>query len=136
MIPNRRRTIFIAIALAGAAFALPSVHASNVAWNVSVGGPGFAINAGQPGFRPAIRPAFVPVYRPFVRPVPLRPVGWRPYVVARPGWAPYVVVRPTPVFIAPQSVVYAPPVVFAPRFVAAPRAFVATTTFPSAAWRY
>jgi len=73
----------ILVAAIGAAFAaialtpVPAV-AGNVAWSVSIGGPGFAISAGQPGFvgapwtgRPAHahwRPAFRPgvVARPVV----------------------------------------------------------------------
>jgi hypothetical protein len=86
---------------AGSAFALPA-FAGNVAWNVSVGGPGFSVGVGQPAwagwggpsfrsFAPApVAVALVPpvVYgAPVIVPVarPWRPVGYRPWVHG-PAW--------------------------------------------------
>ena len=50
---SSRRIAFItaltASLAAGVAFA-PGASANNVAWGVSVGGPGFAVSAGQPGY--------------------------------------------------------------------------------------
>ena len=65
-----------ALAFAGAFASMPA-HADRVAWNVTIGGPGFAVSAGQPwgGFGP------VPVVRPVVRPWP-RFVAPVPVVVA------------------------------------------------------
>jgi hypothetical protein len=107
-----------ALACAGAFASLP-VHADRVAWNVTIGGPGFAVSAGQPwggrGAGPVVRPVVAP-WAPVVAPVPVfmpgpavvpfvRPVRWRhgrPVVVAAhvfvpaPAFrrAPMVVVRP------------------------------------------
>jgi hypothetical protein len=96
---NRRTAI--AIALSGALFAtaafVPAAQAGNVAWGVSIGGPGFAVSAGQPGYvggRAYYRAPYVPVARPY----------WRPYY--RP-YAPYVY---RPVVVAPAPYYYAPPV--------------------------
>ena len=122
-----KRPLTLAAAL-GAAFVAAAVlspaaaHAGNVAWSVAIGGPGFAVSAGQPGFvgapwagapfRPHWRPAFRPVvvappvvvspwYAPIALPVPA------PVFVPRP-----VVVRPAPVLVAPRRVVVVP----APRY--------------------
>lgn len=129
-----RAALVIAVALGGTALALPAA-ARDVAWSVSVGGPGFAINAGQPAFGPVWRPAFRPVARPFVRPVVIRPVGFRtvgfrPVVVAPRVW-----VAP-PVFVAPRPVFFAPHPVFAPRVVVAPRPFVVVNAFPNGRWTH
>ena len=82
-----------ALACAGAFASLP-VHADRVAWNVTIGGPGFAVSAGQPwgGFGPG------PVVHPVVRPVRWRHA--RPVVVTAPVFvrAP-VVLRPAPVVV-------------------------------------
>ena len=102
-----------ALAFAGAFASLPA-HADRVAWNVTIGGPGFALSPGQPwsGFGP------VPVAHPVVRPWPhfvapvfvaapvVRPARWRharPVVVAAP-----VVVR-APVVLRPAPVVVVRP---------------------------
>lgn len=91
-------------ALAGAAALLPATASAggNVAWSVSVGGPGFAVSAGQPGW------GYGAPYRPYYRPgyyAPYRPYYYRPApVVYRPYYAPRV--------IAPAPVVVAPPVVY------------------------
>lgn len=123
MKPVRRNVFALAFAVAGlAALATHPAAANNVAWSVSVGGPGFAVNAGQPAFGPAFRPGFRPVVRPFVAPVVVRPFGFRPVVVARPGW------------IARPVLVAAPTVFLAPRFVVMPRPFVAVRSFPSSTW--
>ena len=111
-------TVVSAALVASLAFA-PAATASNVAWNVSIGGPAFAVSAGQPGiwgggFRP-VGPGCVGCgwRRPWVRPV-----------VAAPIFAPPTVFVQTPVFapiVAPFPVV-APVVVVRPRrvFVRAP----------------
>ncbi len=120
----------LASALVVGVGALPiAAHASNVAWSVSIGGPGFAVTAGQPAFgspfigppvvgapwRPAFRPRFAArpivapapvVYRPWVVPAP---VAVRPWVVPAPvavrAW-----VVPAPIVVAPRPVaVVAPP---------------------------
>jgi hypothetical protein len=94
-------TAAAAALVAGAVAFAPTASASNVAWSVSVGGPGFAVTAGQPywggygygyhGYRHGYRHGY---YRPWVRPV----------VVAPP------VVYPAPVYVAPRPVYVAPPV--------------------------
>ncbi len=105
-----------ALAFAGAFASLPA-HADRVAWNVTIGGPGFAVSAGQPwggwGAGHIVRPAVAP-WGPFVAPAPfvaprvvpvVRPVRWRharPVVVAAPLFvpapaylrAPVVAIRP------------------------------------------
>jgi len=109
----RRLPVFGAAALAcAAALATLPAHADRVAWNVTIGGPGFALSAGQPwgGYVAA------PVVRPVVAP-------WAPLVVPAP------VLVPRPVFVAPPVVPVARPVrwrharpvvVVPPAFVAAP----------------
>jgi hypothetical protein len=44
------RSIALAAVLATGVVASAPATARDVAWNVTVGGPGFAIAAGQPGF--------------------------------------------------------------------------------------
>jgi hypothetical protein len=100
-----------ALAFAGAFASLPA-HADRVAWNVTIGGPGFAVSAGQPwgGFGPA--PFVHPVVRPwprFVAPAPVvvaaptvRPVRWRharPVIVAAPVFVPGPAFRPARVVV-------------------------------------
>ncbi len=133
--PTRHRSaLAVVIALGGAALSLPAA-ASDVAWNVSVGGPGFAINAGQPAYGPTWIPAYRPVVRPFVRPVvyrqvSFRPVAYRTVVVAPRVWvAPRVVYASSPMYFAPQPV-------FAPRVFVAPRPYVAYNAFPGGGWTY
>ena len=139
MNPIRRNVVALAIAVAGlAAVAHHPAAANNVAWSVAVGGPGFGVNAWQPGFGPSYGPGF----RPDFRPVVVRPFGYRPVVVARPVFvaAPPVFYAPRPVFAT--RVVLAPPVYFAPRpvnaprVVVVPRSFVGVASFPSAHWYY
>lgn len=104
---NRRSLTAIAltVALSATAALVPAAHAGNVAWGVSVGGPGFSVSAGQPanyaggyyGGRGYYRAPFVPVVRTYYRPY------FRPY-------APYayraIVVAPVPVYFPTY---YAPP---------------------------
>ena len=104
----KRRTL-TAIALcstllaATAAF-VPTVQAGNVAWGVSVGGPGFSVAASQPGYygghryyrapwvpvaRPYYRPYFAPYYRSVYRaPIIVPPVSYSYYAPA-PAYYPY-----------------------------------------------
>ncbi len=108
-----------ALACAGTFAPLP-VHADRIAWNVTIGGPGFAVSAGQPWggwvagpvVRPVVAPwatvvAPAPVFVPgpaFYAPPPVapvvRPVRWRharPVVVGAPVFAPTPVFRRAPV---------------------------------------
>lgn len=86
---NRRIVMTTALCtslLAASAFAVPTAQAGNVAWGVSIGGPGFSVVAGQPGFyggRVVYRAPFVPVARPYWRPYyrPFAPHVYRPAVV-------------------------------------------------------
>lgn len=128
MKPIRSSILALAFTVAGAAAVANPAAANNVAWSVSVGGPGFAVTAGQPAFGPAFRPGFRPVVRPFVAPVVVRPFGFRPVVVARPVW----VARP--VFLTAPPVYFAPRPVFVPRFVVAPQPFVGAVSFPASTW--
>ena len=104
-----RRTTHLAIAtalVAVAAAAAPAAHASRVGFNVSIGGPGYAVAFGdRPYFhhrhyyhRHYYRPAPVYVAPPVVY-VPPRVVYRAPRVVY---WAPYV----------PPSVVIGGPVYY------------------------
>ena len=89
--------------VAATAFA-PAAHAGNVAWSVSVGGPGFAVAAGQPGYGGAYYgnryygAPYRPYYRSWYRPVAVLP----PPPVVLPYYA------PAPVVVAPAARVYAP----------------------------
>ena len=114
----KRRTL-TAIALcstllaATAAF-VPTVQAGNIAWGISVGGPGFSVAAGQPGwsggrawFGPPLRPFAPFVYRPWLRPVPIvAPIAFAPAPVFVPWVAPrrMIVVRQPVRFAAPTFV--------------------------------
>jgi hypothetical protein len=116
---NRTRILTAAAGttLIGAAALFSSVASAgnNVAWSVSVGGPGFTVSAGEPAYgygrgfvSPAYygaphRPYYTPYYRPHYRPVVVAPpVVYSPYYAPYPAYAPY---RPY----------YAPRVVYAPR---------------------
>ena len=97
-----------ATVLAAGAFVVPTAHAGNVAWGVSIGAPGLSVAVGQPGFyggRGYYRAPFVPVARPYWRPY------YRPYVY-RP-----VVVVPRPAYVAPpvSYSYYAPESYWSPR---------------------
>jgi hypothetical protein len=104
---------------AAAAFA-PAASAGNVAWNVSVGGPGFAVTAGQPGYYGGHGYYGAP-YRPYHR-VWYRPLAVPSPIVVAPAPAAYPYYEPAPVVYAPRPVAVAPrPIVYAPRaYVAAP----------------
>ena len=104
-----RRTIF-ALALCGgllpAAF-VSSAAASNVAWGVSVGGPGFSVAVGQPGLygtRGFYRAPFFPLARPHFRPV------YRAVLVASPP-APFALAAPAPLVFAPRHLFLVPQIV-------------------------
>jgi len=117
------------LAFAGAFASLPA-HADRVAWNVTIGGPGFAVSAGQPwggwGAGPVVRP-FVAPWAPIVAPAPVfmprptafgppvapvvRKVRWRhgrPVVVSAPMFVPGPAFRPVPVIRPAQVVVLRP----------------------------
>jgi hypothetical protein len=104
---NRRllSTVAASGALLAAAAFIPTAQAGNVAWSVSVGGPGFAVSAGQPGYygSPYLRPVARPYYRPWYgAAVVVPPVAYvRPRVIY-----PYY---PAPVVYAPRPIVYAQP---------------------------
>jgi len=113
---KRRKLTTIALCntlLAAAAF-VPTVHAGNVAWGVSVGGPGFTVVAGQPGwnggrawFGPPVSPFAPVVYRPWLRPLPfVAPIAFAPAPVFVPWIAPrrVIVVRQPVRFAAPAVV--------------------------------
>ena len=86
-----------ALALATAAAYAPPASADRVGFNVTFGGPGYAVNVGNAGFgyydswRPA--PVVVAPYAPYNRP-------YRSYY--RPYYAPVVV--PAPVVVRPYPV--------------------------------
>lgn len=115
---NRTRIVTTAIGatLLGAAalFSSAASAGNNVAWSVSVGGPGFAVTAGQPAYgrgfvgRPYYGAPYRPYYRPYYRPVVVAPpVVYPPYygpVVAPlryPAYAPRVSYAPAPVYVRP-----------------------------------
>jgi hypothetical protein len=87
---SRRIAIVTAVAsaLAAATFFAPAASAGNVAWSVSIGGPGIAIAAAQPGYwggagyRGAYgygyRPYYGGYYRPWYRPVVRPPIVYAP----------------------------------------------------------
>lgn len=83
-----------ALALAAAAAYAPAASADHVGFNLTFGGPGYAVSVGNAGYgyydnwRPA--PAVVAPYAPYYR--PYRPY-YAPVVVPAP-----VVVRPYPVY--------------------------------------
>lgn len=101
-----------AVAGAGAFASLPA-QAGNVGWSVSIGGPGFAVSAGEPwgawGHRP-YRHGYAPYYRPWVASYVPAPVYYAPpRRVYRPLYAPTY----QPYYPAP---VYRPPVVYRPYY--------------------
>jgi hypothetical protein len=116
---KRRTATVIALCstlLAATAAFAPTVRAGNVAWGVSVGGPGFSVVAGQPGwsggrawFGPPLRPLAPVAYRPWLRPVPVvAPISFAPFALAP---APFVVPRVVPrrVIVVRQPVRFAAP---------------------------
>ncbi|MCC7327325.1 MAG: hypothetical protein IT521_11045 [Burkholderiales bacterium] len=127
----KRNTIVNAAAalFIGAAPWLPSVAnaGNNVAWSVSIGGPGFAVSAGQPAWGgPVIAgPVFgnrwiggpgIGAALPVVPIAPRRVWVAAPPPMVVPAWrAPRVfVAAPVPVF-RPRAVAWGPPVFVAPR---------------------
>jgi hypothetical protein len=103
---NRTRNLVAALGTAavGAAamFSTAASAGGNVSWSVSVGGPGFAVAAGQPYYGAPYRPYYRP-YKPYYhRPAP---------VVHRPYYRPYY--APRPVYVAPR-VVYTQPYAYYP----------------------
>ena len=114
---KRRTLIRFAVCstlLAAAAAFVPAAFAGNVAWGVSVGGPGFTVVAGQPGwnggrawFGPPVSPFAPVVYRPWLRPLPfVAPIAFAPAPVFVPWIAPrrVIVVRQPVRFAAPAVV--------------------------------
>jgi len=100
---SRRAVLATAAAtlLAGGIAIAPAASANNVAWNVSIGGPGFAVSAGQPAYGYGFRGygyGFAH-YRPWYRPV-------AQIVVAPPVIVPYRYVAPRPLFTRPPAVAY------------------------------
>jgi len=94
-----RRITFVtalAAALVGSAAFAPFASANNVAWGVAVGGPGFVVSAGQPGYWGGYRYGYG-YHRHWYRPAPVV--------------YPYGYVAPRVVYVAPPPVYYAPPVV-------------------------
>jgi hypothetical protein len=121
--PRMIRNSILALAgtaLLGAAalFPSPASAGGNVAWSVSVGGPGFAVTAGEPGYFGApYRPYYRPHFRPSHRPVVIAPpVAYRPWYGPAFGPVPYRVYAPQPVVYGPAPVVVGPrPYAVAPR---------------------
>jgi hypothetical protein len=90
---NRRIATAVALCstlCAATAALVPTAHAGNVAWGVSVGGPGFSVSAGQPGYyggRGHYRAPYLPIARPYYR--PRFPAAYRPQIYAPPVAYPY-----------------------------------------------
>lgn len=108
---NRRIALTAAVVVTLGSWLLPAATASaqRVAWNLSLGGPGYALNVGAPGYWGG------PVgYRGFGQPGP-----WRPWY--RPAFAPFV---PAPVVYAvapvPVAVAWLPPVAYPALYRVAP----------------
>jgi hypothetical protein len=105
----KSRSIALATALAAVvagtlAFA-PAASANNVAWGVAIGGPGFAVSAGQPAYWGGYR-GYGYGYGYGYRHGYYRP--YRPAVV----YPAPVYVAPRPVYVAPRPVYVAPPVYY------------------------
>jgi hypothetical protein len=101
-------TAAIVATLGGCLLQAGSASAERVAWSLSVGGPGYVVNVGQPGFWGGGAAVYGPRH----------PGAWRAW--HRPAFAP---VRPWPVAYAaplPQPVVYLAPVGYPAPFVIAP----------------
>ena len=84
----------VAAALAAGALFAPTASANRVAWNVSIGVPGFAVSAGAPywGYRGYYRP-YYRAYAPVVYPAPVYSAPYYPYAYPAP-----VVVRAAPYY--------------------------------------
>ena len=81
-----------ALALAGAAAYAPAASADRVGFNVTFGGPGYAVNVGNAGFG----------YYDYWRPAPVVVAPYVPYTYYapyyRPAYVPVPVYRPYPVY--------------------------------------
>ena len=94
---RHRKPVVVAVgaALAAAAFAFaPAAKAGQVAFNVSIGGPGYAVSVGNAPYYGGYRHG----YR-----------GHRYYRPAPVYVAPPVIYRPAPVYYAPAPVYYPAP---------------------------
>jgi hypothetical protein len=118
------RRIATATAAAGALVAglvlAPAATAGNVAWSVAIGGPGFGVSVGAPGYwggyghgyhggyyRPWVRAAIpAPYYAPYYAPAPVAYAYAVPVPYAAPVYYPRRVVVPAPVVARPIVVPY------------------------------
>jgi hypothetical protein len=103
VIKRSKMLVAVGAALVGATalFSTAASAGGNVAWSVSIGGPGFAVSAGQPYYGAPYRPYYKPYYTPnYYRPVPVYRPYYRPYYAPRPVVyaPPRVVVAPTPYY--------------------------------------
>ncbi len=102
MFKSKSRSIALAAALgavlAGSLAFAPAASANNVAWGVSIGGPGFAVSAGQPAYWGGYRGYGYGYHHGYYRP-------YRPAVV----YPAPVYFAPRPVYVAPRPVYVAPP---------------------------
>ena len=92
-----RKPVVVALgaALAAAAFAFaPAANAEQVGFNVSIGGPGYAVSVGNAPYYGGYRHGYHG--HRYYRPAPV-------YV------APRIVYRPAPVYVAPAPVYYPAP---------------------------
>ena len=98
----------VGTALIGATLlAAPVASAGNVGWSVSIGGPGYAVTAGEPFYGSPYRPYYRPYYQRYYQPVVVEPpVYFAPPVVYRPYYRPYRVYAPAPAYYRPAPVVY------------------------------
>ncbi len=117
---NRIQLVAAAFAFASATALSGEASASNVSWNLNIGGPGFGIAVGVPGHiaaygGPVVAPYYSPNYRsaaayrryhrPYARgPVVVPVVAYPPLVAPLP----YRIMTPRPVFVAPVPVIAAP----------------------------
>ena len=89
-------TLYVATAVCA-----PTANAGNVAWGVSVGGPGFQVSAGQPGFygpRVYDGAPYSVISRPF----------FRTYYTRYRPWSYRVAVAVPPFAYASAPIAYAP----------------------------
>jgi hypothetical protein len=104
--------------LVAATVLVPTAQAGNVAWGVSVGGPGLRVTAGQPGYyggrgfygapyRPIARPYYRPNFRPYY-PATFRAAVVVPPVYFAPPPVAYPYYPPAPAIYAPRRVLYPP----------------------------
>ncbi|MFO1324952.1 MAG: hypothetical protein U1F15_12935 [Burkholderiales bacterium] len=119
MFSTRILTATAATLVVGGAALFSGVAAAggNVGWSVSIGGPGFAVSAGEPAYGGPVavapwRPVPSPYYRPAFHP---RPVFYPPRFARVYVPAPVRYYVPAPRYYAPAPVVVAPRVVYAPQ---------------------